>query len=129
MRRSPWIAFVLALAAGPALSTQEELSALCGTDSTGRAQVVSDSSGQVLIESPEFPRGLWVDLADEAGKRLAGIEVEYQGRADSLVVIWAVDPSGLRQETLAWSRPAGGFPAPWPQGRGPRSPATGTGFR
>ena len=104
MRRHPWIAFVL-LAAGPALSTQEELSAFCGTDSTGRAQAVSDAAGQVLIESPEFPRGLWVDLADEAGKRLAGIEVEYQGRADSLVAIWVVDPSGLRQETLLWTRP------------------------
>ena len=33
--------------------------------------------------------------------------MEYQGRADSLVVIWSVDPSGLRQETLLWRRPAG----------------------
>ena len=45
-----------------------------------------------MIESPGFPRGLWVDLKDETGQALAGIQVEYQGRADSLVVIWSVDP-------------------------------------
>ena len=75
-----------------------------GTDTTGRAQAVSDAAGRVMIESPEFPRGLWVDLTDEAGQALAGIQVEYQGRADSLVAIWSVDPSGHRQETLLWTR-------------------------
>ena len=91
-----------------AAAAETELPFAAGTDSTGRAQAVSDTAGQVLIESPEFPRGLWVEVVDETGQALAGIEVEYQGRADSLVVIWVVDPSGLRQETLQWSRPAGG---------------------
>ena len=68
---------------------------------------MSDASGRVLIESPEFPRGLWVDLVDEAGQTLAGIQVAYEGRPDSLVVIWSVDPSGLRRETLLWTRPGG----------------------
>ena len=62
----------------------------------------------VMIESPEYPRGLLVDLVDEAGKSLAGIEVQYQGRPDSLVALRCVDPSGLRQETLLWSRPGEG---------------------
>ena len=63
--------------------------------------------GRVLIESPEFPRGLWVDLVDEAGRALAGIQVGYQGQPDSLVAIWSVDPSGHRQETLLWTRQRG----------------------
>ncbi len=33
--------------------------------------------------------------------------MEYEGRPDSLVVIWSVDPSGLRRETLLWTRPGG----------------------
>ena len=91
----------------PATAAQPEFPYAAGTDAAGRAQAVSDAAGRVLVESPEFPRGLWVDLVDGAGKALEGIEVEYQGRADSLVVIWSVDPSGLRQETLLWKRPAG----------------------
>ena len=94
----------LALAA-TAGAAQTEFPFAAGTDSTGRAQAVSDAAGRVLIESPEFPRGLWVHLADEAGQALAGIQVEYQGRADSLVTLRCVEPSGLRQETLLWIRP------------------------
>ena len=86
---------------------QTEYPHAAGTDSTGRARAVSDAAGRVMIESPEFPRGLWVDLVDEGGKALAGIEVEYQGRADSLVALRCVDPSSLRQETLLWTRPEG----------------------
>ena len=97
---------LLSLSATAAVA-QTEFPFAAGTDAAGRAEAVSDAAGRVMIESPEFPRGLWVEVADETGQALAGIEVEYQGRADSLVVIWAVDPSGLRQETLQWSRPAG----------------------
>ena len=89
------------------MAAQTEFPFAAGTDTTGRAKAVSDAAGRVMIESPEFPRGLWVDLTDEAGQALAGIQVEYQGRPDSLVVIWSVDPSGLRQETLLWRRPGG----------------------
>ena len=90
-----------------AVAAQTRFPHAAGTDTTGRSQAVSDAAGRVLIESPEFPRGLWVDLADGAGQALAGIQVEYQGRPDSLVVIWSVDPSGLRKETLLWTRPVG----------------------
>ena len=91
----------------PATAAETEVPFAAGTDHSGRARAVSDAEGRVMIESPEFPRGLWVDLTDEAGQALAGIQVEYQGRADSLVVIWSVDPSGLRQETLLWTRTDG----------------------
>ena len=91
-------------AASPA---QTEYSFAAGTDAAGRAQAVSDAAGRVMIESPEFPRGLWVDLVDEAGEAVAGMQVEYQGRPDSLVALRCVDPSGLLQETLLWARPKG----------------------
>ena len=97
---------LLALAATTA-AAQTEYPYAAGTDTTGRAQAVSDGAGRVLIESPEFPRGLWLDLADEAGQAVAGVQVEYQGRADSLVAFRCVDPSGLLQETLLWARPEG----------------------
>ena len=88
-------------------AAQAEYPFAAGTDTTGRAQAVSDAAGLVLIESPEYPRGLWVDLVDETGQALAGIQVAYQGVPDSMVAIWSVDPSGLRQETLLWTRPVG----------------------
>ena len=88
-------------------AAQTEFPFAAGTDSAGRAQAVSDVSGRVLIESPEFPRGLWVDLVDEGGKALAGIQVAYEGWPDSLVAVHCLDPSGLRQETLLWTRLGG----------------------
>ncbi len=90
-----------------AAEVEAEFPFAAGTDSTGRAQAVSDAAGRVLIESPEFPRGLWVDLVGEAGQALAGIQVEYTGRRDGLVALRCVDPSGLRQETLLWTRATG----------------------
>ena len=99
-----------------AVTAQTQFPHAAGTDTTGRAQAVSDAAGRVLIESPEFPRGLWVDLADEAGQALPGIQVEYQGRPDSLVVIWSVDPSGQRQETLLWAHPRSSNPRKRPVG-------------
>ena len=63
--------------------------------------------GHVLVESPQYPRGLWLHLVDEAGDALAGIRVEYQGRPDSLVAIRCVDPVGGVRETLVWTRPDG----------------------
>ena len=91
----------------PASAAETEFPHAAGTDSIGRAQAVSDAAGRVLIESPEFPRGLWVELMDDAGQALAGIQVEYEGRPDSLVAIWSADPSGERQETLLWTRLGG----------------------
>ena len=61
-----------------------------------------------MFESPEYPRGLWVELTDEAGEGLAGLQVEYHGRPDGLVALRCVDPSGLREETLLLSLPGGG---------------------
>ena len=93
--------------AATSTAAQREYPFAAGTDRAGRAQAVSDAAGRVLIESPEFPRGLWVDLEDEAGQALAGNQVEYEGWPDSLVALHCVDPSGLRQETLLWTRPGG----------------------
>ena len=61
----------------------------------------------MLIESPQYPRGLWLHLVDEAGAALAGLQVEYQGQPDSLVAIRCVDPTRGVQETLVWTRPGG----------------------
>ena len=91
----------------PATAAETEFPFAAGTDSTGRAQALSNSSGRVMIESPEFPRGLWVNLVDEAGRRLADIQVEFRSHPDSLVAIRCVDPAGLREEALFWSRPEG----------------------
>ncbi len=93
--------------AATAAAAQTEFPFAAGTDSSGRAQAVSDAAGRVLIESPEFPRGLWVDLVDEAGQAMSGLQVEYQGEPDSLVALRCVDPAGLRRETLLWARPGG----------------------
>ena len=41
------------------------------------------------------------------GMALAGLQVEYQGRPDSLVAIRCVDPVGSVRETLIWTRPDG----------------------
>ncbi|NKB66056.1 MAG: hypothetical protein GKR89_03240 [Candidatus Latescibacteria bacterium] len=106
--RSNWIIMVVGFV--PALSVfaasaQSERPFATGVDSTGWAQAVSNAEGQVLIESPEYPRGLWVRLTDEAGVSLDGIEVEYQGAPDSLVAVRCVDPTGLLQEALIWNRP------------------------
>ena len=98
---------VLLAVAATLAAAQTEFPYAAGTDSTGRAQAVSDATGRVLIESPEFPRGLWVDLVDEAGHALPGIQAEYEGWPDSLVALRCVDPAGLRQETLLWTRPDG----------------------
>ena len=98
---------VLLAVAATAAAAQTEFPHAAGTDLTGRAQAVSDAAGRVMIESPEFPRGLWLDLVDEAGQALAGIQVAYEGWPDSLVAVHCVDPSGRRQETLLWTRPGG----------------------
>lgn len=49
-----------------------------GVDRSGRASGQSDGDGRVMIESPEYPRGLWLHLLDEAGRPLPGLHVEYQ---------------------------------------------------
>ena len=85
-------------------TAQTELFFAVGVDSTGWAQAQSDSEGLVMIESPEFPRGLWLHLVDEVGDELARIRVEYQGRPDSLVAIHCVDPTGGVRETLVWTQ-------------------------
>ncbi len=90
-----------------AAAAQTEFPHAAGTDRTGRAQAVSDAAGRVMIESPEFPRGLRVALVDEAGRALAGIQLAYEGWPDSLVTLHCADPSSLRQETLVWTRPGG----------------------
>ena len=99
---------LLALVLGTsAVTAQTELSFATGVDSTGWAQAQSNADGHVLIESPQYPRGLWLHLVNEAGDALAGIQVEYQGRADSLVAIRCVDMAGKVRETLVWTRPEG----------------------
>ena len=86
---------------------QTEVSFAAGVDSTGWAQAQSNADGHVLIESPQYPHGLWLHLVNEAGDARAGIQVEYQGRPDSLVAIRCVDPARSVREMLIWSRPDG----------------------
>ena len=78
-----------------------------GVDRTGWAQAQSNAAGQVMIESPEYPRGLWLHVADEAGQALAGIQVDYHGLPNGLVALRCVDPAGLRREMLLWTLPQG----------------------
>ena len=101
------LGMLLTLAASVPAAAQPELFFAAGVDSTGWAQAQSNADGHVLIESPQYPRGLWLHLADDAGDALAGLQVEYQGRADSLVAIRCVDPVGAMRETLVWTRPEG----------------------
>ena len=105
----PLALFLLGLAAlgASAATAQTELFFATGVDSTGWAQAQSNDDGHVLIESPQYPRGLWLHLVDEAGDALTGLQVEYQGRPDSLVVLRCVDPTGGVRETLIWTRPDG----------------------
>ena len=90
-----------------AATAQTELFFATGVDRTGWAQAQSNADGHVLIESPQYPRGLWLHLVDEAGDALAGLQVEYQGRPDSLVVLRCVDLAGDVRETLIWTQPDG----------------------
>ena len=101
------ILLALATLGTSAATAQTELFFATGVDSTGRALAQSNADGHVLIESPQYPRGLWLHLVDEAGDALADIQVEYQGRPDSLVAIHCVDPTGGVRETLVWTRPEG----------------------
>ena len=101
------ILLALATLGTSAATAQTELFFATGVDSTGRALAQSNADGHVLIESPQYPLGLWLHLVDEAGDALAGLQVEYQGRPDSLVAIHCVDPTGGARETLIWTRPDG----------------------
>ena len=98
---------LLTLAAGVPAAAQPELFFAAGVDSTGWAQAQSNADGHVLIESPQYPRGLWLHWVDDAGDALAGLQVEYQERPDRLVAIRCVDPVGAMRETLVWTRPEG----------------------
>ena len=102
------LGMLLTLAAlGVPAAAQPELFFAAGVDSTGWAQARSNADGHVLIESPQYPRGLWLHWVNDAGDALAGLQVEYQERPDSLVVIRCVDPAGKVRETLIWTRPEG----------------------
>ena len=101
------ILLTLSALGASAATTQTELFFATGVDSTGWAVAQSNADGHVLIESPQYPRGLWLHLVDAAGNALAGIRVEYQERPDSLVAIHCVGPAGGVQETLVWTRAEG----------------------
>ena len=101
------ILLALATLGASTATAQTELFFATGVDSTGWAQAQSNADGHVLIESPQYPHGLWLHLVDEAGDALTGLQVEYQGRPDSLVAIRCVDPVGSVRETLIWTRPDG----------------------
>lgn len=88
-------------------ASQPEYPFAAGTDKTGWAHAESNASGQVMIESPEFPRGLWVNVTSGVGQAIPGIQVQYQGDPNGFVAIRCVDPAGLRRETLLWTRPRG----------------------
>ena len=97
------ILLTLATLGTSAATAQTELYFATGVDSTGWAQAQSNADGHVLIESPQYPHGLWLHLVNEAGDALADIQVEYHGRPDSLVAIRCVDPVGRVRETLFWT--------------------------
>ena len=101
------ILLTLAALGTSAATAQTELFFATGVDSTGWARAQSNADGHVLIESPQYPHGLWLHLVDESGDALAGLQVEYQGRPDSLVAIRCVEPTGGVRETLVWTRPEG----------------------
>ena len=101
------ILLALATLGASTTTAQTELFFATGVDSTGWAEAQSNADGRVLIESPQYPHGLWLHLVDDAGDALAGLQVEYQGRPDSLVAIHCVDPVGSVRETLIWTRPDG----------------------
>ena len=101
------ILLALATLGASTATAQTELFFATGVDTTGWAQAQSNADGHVLIESPQYPHGLWLHLVDEAGDALAGLQVEYQGRPDSLVAIRCVDPVGSVRQTLIWTRPDG----------------------
>ena len=101
------ILLTLAALGTSAATAQTELFFATGVDSTGWAQAQSNVDGYVLIESPQYPHGLWLHLVDETGDVLAGRQVEYHGRPDSLVAIRCVDPVGRVRETLFWTRLSG----------------------
>ena len=101
------LGMLLTLAAGVPAAAQTELFFATGVDSTGWAQAQSNADGHVLIESPQYPRGLWLYLVDDAGDALAGLQVEYQEQPDRLVAIRCVDPAGAMRETLIWTQPEG----------------------
>ncbi len=105
--RTAFLRSIILLALPSAATAQTEPFFATGVDSTGWAQAQSNADGHVLIESPQYPRGLWLHLVDEAGEALAGIQVKYQGRPDSLVAIHCVDPVGGVQEMLVWTRAEG----------------------
>ena len=97
------ILLALATLGASTATAQTELFFATGVNSTGWAQAQSNADGHVLIESPQYLRGLWLHLVDEAGDALAGLQVEYQGRPDSLVAIRCVDPVGSVRQTLIWT--------------------------
>ncbi len=97
-----WLALGL-----PAAEAQSEWSFAAGVDSAGFARAQSNAQGQVLIESPQYPRGLWLHFADEAGQALAGLQIDYQSQPDSLIAVYCYDPAERVQATLIWSRPLG----------------------
>ena len=101
------LGMLLTLAAGVPAAAQPELFFAAGVDSTGWAQARSNADGHVLIESPQYQRGLWLHWVNEAGDALADLQVEYQERPDRLVAIRCVDPVGAMRETLVWTRPEG----------------------
>ena len=99
---------LLSLSLGISAATaQPELSFATGVNATGWAQAQTNADGAILIESPEYPRGLWLHFFDEAGDALAGLHVEYHGQPSNFVSLYCVDPSGSVQETLIWTRAEG----------------------
>ena len=61
------ILLALATLGASTATAQTELFFATGVDSTGWAQAQSNADGHVLIESPQYPHGLWLHLVDEAG--------------------------------------------------------------
>lgn len=80
---------------------EEALLSATGTDSLEQTQAQTDADGQVLVESPEFPRGARFILRDAADRPLEGIHLEYQGgREDSVVVGRFADPEGRMRKAI-----------------------------
>ena len=76
-----------------AATAQTELFFATGVDSTGWAQAQSNADGHVLIESPQYPRGLWLHCIEPVEDRLIGWEglaaflrEREQGQAGRVVV-------------------------------------------
>jgi hypothetical protein len=107
LRLAVLIGLIGIVCSAPVRGQQEADLSATGTDSQERAEAWTDADGQLMVESPEFPRGARFRLQDADGIPLKGIRLEYQGTSgDSLVVGRCSDPEGGMRKAIFLGVPA-----------------------